>query len=129
MFTRRNLLAAAAFLTPGLALAAGGRNPMRFDTDSDHTLDLDEVRKAASDRFDALDTDTDKTLDTKETTGVLTGSVFRKADPDSDGTLSKDEYLALVEQRFHAADTDHDGTLTRKELTSTAGKALLRLLQ
>jgi hypothetical protein len=129
MFTRRSLLVAVAASAPTLAFAAGGDNPMRFDTDNDRTLDLDEVRKAASARFDALDTDADKTLDRKESREALTGSAFRKADPDSDGTLSKDEYLALVEQRFHAADTDKDGTLDRKELTSTAGKALLRLLQ
>jgi Ca2+-binding EF-hand superfamily protein len=129
MFTRRTLLVAVAVSMPGLAFAAGGHNPMRFDGDDDGTLDLDEVRKAASARFDALDADADKTVDAKEGRRVLTGAAFRKADSDSDGTLSKDEYLALVEQRFHAADTNNDGTIDRKELTSTAGKALLRLLQ
>jgi len=36
---------------------------------------------------------------------------------------------ALVEKRFKAADKDNDGTLDKKELNSSAGKALLRLLQ
>ena len=30
---------------------------------------------------------------------------------------------------FKAADTDHDGTLDEKELSSTAGAALLKLIQ
>jgi Ca2+-binding EF-hand superfamily protein len=129
MFTRRTLLVAVAASLPSLAFAAGGHNPMRFDGDNDGTLDLDEVHKAASEHFDKLDTDKDGTLDPKETRRILNGTAFRNADPDKDGTISKDEYLALVEQRFHAADTDGDGTVDRKELTSTAGKALLRLLQ
>ncbi len=129
MFTRRSLLVAAAVSLPSLAFAAGGHNPMRFDGDNDGTLDLDEVSKAASAHFDKLDTDKDGTLDPKETSRILKGKAFRAADPDQDGTISKQEYLALVEQRFHDADTDHDGTVDRKELTSTAGKALLRLLQ
>ncbi len=44
-------------------------------------------------------------------------------------TPNKNEYAALVEKRFKAADKDNDGTLDKKELNSSAGRALLRLLQ
>src|SRR5581483_11557991 len=108
MLSRRSiLLISAAFpLMTGFATgAAPAGNPIkRFDTDADGTLDLAEVKKAAT-------------------------ALFAKLDPDHDGTLALDEYLAVVEQRFNAANPDHDGTLDAKELSSPAGRALLRLLR
>jgi hypothetical protein len=99
----------------------------KWDVDHDGTLSLDEVKKAASARFDELDRDHDGTLDRRELGATVTAWQFRRTDTDKDGTLDKNEYLAMVEQLFRAADKDHDGTLDRKELNSRAGRVLLRL--
>src|SRR5258707_9317859 len=105
-------------------------NPIKmFDTDNDGTLDLAEVKKAASALFAKLDRDHDGTIDKRELAGRLSAKEFAAADPDHDGTLTEDEYLAVVEQRFNAANTDQDGTLDAKELNTGAGRALLRLLK
>jgi hypothetical protein len=121
------------------ALLAGGFPAMaqsnhvslikRFDTDNDGTVDLAEVKKAASDLFVKLDRDHDGTLDKRELSRRLSAKELAAADPDHDGTLTKDEYLAVVEQRFRAADADHDGKLNAKEFRSSAGLALARLLK
>jgi Ca2+-binding EF-hand superfamily protein len=135
MISPRFVVLTLAALTCGLmssqALAATGKaSPIKmFDTDNDGTLDLGEVKKAASDLFAKLDPDHDGTLDKRELKGRLTAKELATADPDHDGTLTADEYLAVVEQRFNAADPDKDGTLDAKELQSKAGKALLRLLK
>ena len=135
MTTRRFLL-----LTMGAAIAAAGnagalaasRNAdavKMFDTDNDATLDLAEVKKAATAVFAKLDRDHDGTIDARELAGRLSAKELAAADPDHDGTLTLDEYLAVVEKRFAAADPDRDGTLEAKELKSAAGRALLRLLK
>ncbi|WP_375411334.1 EF-hand domain-containing protein [uncultured Bradyrhizobium sp.] len=134
MISRRSIvltLGAAASSAVSLpVLAASRRNPIRmFDTDNDGTLDLAEVKRAASALFDRLDPDHDGTLDKRELAGRLTTRELAAADPDRDGTLNRDEYLAVVEQRFNAANPDKDGTLDPRELSSNAGKALLRLLR
>jgi Ca2+-binding EF-hand superfamily protein len=100
-----------------------------FDSDNDGTLDLAEVKKAASDLFARLDRDHDGTLDKRELAGKLSARKLSAADPDHDGTLTAEEYLAVVEQRFNAANPDKDGTLDAKELNTSAGRALLRLLR
>lgn len=99
------------------------------DTDKDGTLDLAEVKAAASAAFDRLDQDKDTTLDYKEAAGHLNKEEFKSADVDKDRTLTKDEYLALAEKLFKAADTNNDGTLNAAELRSKAGRALQRLLK
>ncbi len=135
MISRRSIL-----LTFTIAILSGGSlpalarslrtNPIRmFDTDNDGTLDLAEVKKAASALFARLDRDHDGTLDKHELAGRLSPKEFAAADPDHDGTLTADEYLAVVEQRFNAANPDKDGTLDAKELNTSAGRALLRLLR
>lgn len=133
MLSRRSIfLISAAFLlqTKGSAFAAARNNPIKmFDTDADGTLDLAEVKKAASALFARLDADHDGTLDRRELAGRLSARELAAADGDHDGTLTLDEYLALVEQRFKAADPDGDGTLDAKELSRPAGRALLRLLR
>src|SRR5258706_525581 len=115
----------------GPALESSRRtNPIRmFDTDNDGTLDLAEVKRAASALFARLDRDHDGTLDKHELAGRLSPKEFAAADPDHDGTLTAVEYLAVVEQRFNAANPDKDGTLHAKELNTSAGRALLRLLR
>jgi Ca2+-binding EF-hand superfamily protein len=100
-----------------------------FDKDNDGTLDLAEVKDAASALFDKLEKDKDGTLDAKEVGRRIGKKEFKEADPDNDGTLTKDEYLALAVKLFNAADTDKDGTLDAKELGSKAGRALLRLIR
>lgn len=100
-----------------------------LDKDNDGTLDLAEVKDAASAVFDKLEKDSDATLDRKEIGGRLSQKEFKEADPDKDATLTKDEYLALVEKLFNAADADKNGTLDPKELHSKAGRALLRLIR
>ena len=135
MTSRRSVLLtlAAAVLVLGnwraFAAARRGGPIQMFDTDNDGTLDLGEVKKAASAVFAKLDRDHEGTLDRRELAGRLSAKELAAADPDHDGTLTLDEYLAVVEQRFHAADPDNDGTLDAKELSSPAGKALLRLLK
>jgi Ca2+-binding EF-hand superfamily protein len=132
MMSRRSLvpiLAAALLAQPAFA-AARRANPIKmFDTDNDGTLDLSEVKKAASALFAKLDRDHDGTLDKRELAGRLSARELASADRDHDGTLTVDEYLAVVEQRFNAANPDNDGTLDMKELNTPAGRALLRLLQ
>lgn len=134
MTSRRSMLftmvgGVLAMSEPAVA-AARRADPIRvFDTDNDGTLDLAEVKKAASALFSKLDRDHDGTLDKRELAGRLTAGELAAADPDHDGTLTQDEYLAVVEQRFNAADPDKDGTLDRKELNSKAGQALLHLLR
>ena len=133
MISRRSIiLTLTAALTgansPGLA--ASRSNPIKmFDTDNDGTLDLAEVKKAASALFAKLDRDHDGTLDRRELAGRLSAGELAAADPDHDGTLTVDEYLAVVEQRFNAANPDKDGTLDARELNTRAGQALLRLLK
>jgi Ca2+-binding EF-hand superfamily protein len=132
MISRRSiLLISTAFLTEGSvsALAASAKDPIKmFDLDSDGTLDLAEVKKAATTLFARLDPDHDGTLDKHELTGRMTARELAAADPDHDGTLSLDEYLAVVEKRFHAANPDNDGTLDARELRTRARRSLLRLL-
>jgi Ca2+-binding EF-hand superfamily protein len=101
----------------------------QWDTDHDGTLTLDEIKKVAEARFDALDQDHDGTLDRKELRGVMSANELTKANGDKDGTLDKTEYQALVTQRFQAADSDHDGSVDQKELSNRPGRSLLRLLQ
>jgi Ca2+-binding EF-hand superfamily protein len=99
------------------------------DKDSDQTLDLAEVKAAASAHFDKLDKDADGSLDHKELQGIIGPGMFKAADADNDGTLSKDEYLALVEKLFAQADVDHDGTLDVKEINSKSAHTLRRLIR
>jgi Ca2+-binding EF-hand superfamily protein len=133
MLSRRSiLLISAAFLAEGsdTALAASRDNPIKmFDTDGDGTLDLAEVKKAATALFAKLDPDHDGTLDRRELAGRLSARELAAADPDHDGTLTLDEYLAVVEQRFNAANPDGDGTLDAKEMNTRAGRALLKLMR
>jgi len=134
MISRRLFVLVAAVRTLAAgnlpAVAASGGNAVKtFDTDNDGTLDIAEVRKAASSLFAKLDRDRDGTLDKRELAGRLTARELAAADPDHDGTLTSDEYLAVVERRFNAANPDGDGTLDARELNSRAGKALLRLLK
>jgi Ca2+-binding EF-hand superfamily protein len=134
MITRRSVvltLVIASFTVGNLpALAASRSNPIKlFDTDSDGTLDLAEVKKAASSLFAKLDRDHDGTLDRRELAGRLSAGELAAADPDHDGTLTVDEYLAVVERRFDAANPDKDGTLDAREMNTRAGQALLRLLK
>jgi len=133
----RYLLAAAALLNLAIIAAPSpvrAQTPLppsvaNWDPDKDGTLDIAEVKKAASDKFDALDTDHDSTLDAKELAHRVSKVHLAASDPDKDGTLSKDEYMVLVEKRFKAADPDGDGTLSAEELKSPAGKSLLLLLK
>ncbi len=132
MISRRSiLLLSGAFLAKGSsALAASGHDPIRmFDLDSDGTLDLGEVKKAAAELFMRLDPDHDGTLDKRELAGRLSARELAAADPDHDGTLTLNEYLVVVEKRFNAANRDADGTLDARELRTPAGRALLRLLK
>jgi len=135
MTSRRSVLLTLAVATLSVGsrpVFAGSRKPspiQMFDTDNDGTLDLAEVKKAASALFAKLDRDHDGTLDKRELQGRLTARELAAADPDHDGTLTLDEYLAVVEQRFNAANPDKDGTLDARELNTAAGRSLLRLLR
>src|ERR1700761_927645 len=97
MLSRRSILSiSTAFLAGGsvhLAAAFRGNAIKMFDTDADGTLDLDEVKKAASALFARLDRDHDGTVDRRELAGRLSPRELAAADPDHDGTLTLDEYL------------------------------------
>jgi hypothetical protein len=132
----RSLLGAAALALIGLLPATGPAQAknlkvdaflQQWDADHDGTLSLDEVKKAASARFDALDRNHDGSLGRRELGGTITMQEFARADTNKDRKLDKNEYLAMVEKLFQAADKDHDGTLDKKELDSRAGGFLLRL--
>jgi Ca2+-binding EF-hand superfamily protein len=133
MISRRSILliSAACLVEESIsASAASVGDPIKMlDLDSDGTLDLGEVKKAAADLFRRLDPDHDGTLDKRELAGRLTARELAAADPDHDGTLTLDEYLDVVEKRFNAANRDNDGTLDAKELRTPAGRALVRLLR
>jgi EF-hand domain pair len=134
MISRRQALAMTVLSliggsTAALAQAKEKSSPViRFDTDHDSTVDIDEAKKAASDLFDKLDTDKEGTLSIKELRGRLSGKDFSAADPDKDKTVTKAEYMTVVEQRFKAADADGDGTISAEEFRTPAGQALVRLL-
>jgi Ca2+-binding EF-hand superfamily protein len=124
------LMLAAGVVFAGPVLAASNSATIRmFDPDNDGTLDLAEVKKAASEMFAKLDPDKDGTLDARELRGRLSAKELAAADPDHDGTLTLDEYLVVVEQRLNAANPDKDGTVDAKELGTPAGRALLRLMK
>jgi hypothetical protein len=128
-------LSSGAALMCGAAYAESARTgtPGRYmkaiDTDHDGTIDLKEVRKAASAHLRHLDKDGDNTLDMKEMSRLgLNQKAFARADPDKDNTIDKREYLALVDRQFKAADPDNDGTLSSEEINTSAGRALMRLI-
>jgi Ca2+-binding EF-hand superfamily protein len=132
----RSRLGIAVLALVGLALAgapalAAGVTADAFirqwDADHDGMLSLDEVKKAAEARFDALDRKHDGTLDRKELGATVAAQEFRRADTDKDGKLDKNEYLALVENLFRAADKTGSGKLDKKQLNSGPGRSLLRL--
>jgi Ca2+-binding EF-hand superfamily protein len=101
-----------------------------WDPDNDGTIDMAEVKKAASAQFDRLDGDRDGTLDMNEMAATkVDENTFTKADPDKDGTLTKDEYFSIVETRFKSADPDNDGTVSLAELKAQPGQALGLLLK
>jgi Ca2+-binding EF-hand superfamily protein len=117
----KSLLGATALVFFALTLEAGHAQSkgatanldafmQQWDPDHDGTLSLDEVKKAADARFDALDADHDGSLDKKELGRAVSARDLKRADTDKDGTLDKTEYEAIATQRFQAADRDHDGT-------------------
>ena len=88
MFSRPfvGLALAAAVAFSGPALAKDRADPIKmFDSDNDGTLDLAEVKKAASAMFAKLDPDRDGTLDARELRGRLSAKELAAADPDHDG--------------------------------------------
>jgi Ca2+-binding EF-hand superfamily protein len=119
----------AAPVVTGSSAVAAPSLVKTLDRDSDRTLDLEEVKNAASAVFDRLDKDHEGALDRKELGSRIGGKEFSAADTDHDGSLTKDEYLALAEELFKKADANNEGTLDAKELRSKAGRALERLLR
>jgi EF hand len=128
--TLSGLVAAGVMMSSAQAAPTADAVVAKYDKDSDKTLDLDEVKAAATAHFDKLDkaSDSDSTLDPNEVKGVIRPKAFKAADSDHDGTLDKTEYLALVAKRFDKVDTDHDGTIDAKELATPSGKSLRRLI-
>src|SRR6266516_3361162 len=61
----------------------------QWDADRDGTLSLDEVKKAATARFNALDRDHDGTLDRRELGATVTAWQFKQADLDKIGRWSR----------------------------------------
>jgi Ca2+-binding EF-hand superfamily protein len=100
-----------------------------MDSNNDGMLGLDEIKEAASKKFDGLDRNHSGTLTRRQLGRLrLSRKDFAAADTDKDGTLTKGEYIALVEKRFKAADADHSGMLSLKEFNSRAGLPLRRLV-
>jgi Ca2+-binding EF-hand superfamily protein len=91
---RRAFVAGLSSTLIGLSLdpaSAAAKAKMKYDTDNDGTLDLNDVKTAAGATFDKLDRDHDGTLDKKELGGRIGKDMMADADPDKDGTISKDE--------------------------------------
>lgn len=120
-------LVSFAYVPPAHAGAASLIKAL--DSDNDGTLDLAEVKKAATAKFEKANPDKDGTLDAKEAKAVgINAKALKAADPDNDGTLDLNEFLSVVEARFKAADPDNDGTVSSAELKTKAGKALAATL-
>lgn len=116
-------------MSAGPAMAGKAQDAIaRFDKDNDKTLDLAEVKAAASQHFAQIDKNADGTLDATELKHVMGAAKLREADPNHDGTLTKDEYLSFTAKLFKAADPNHEGTLNAAELGTPAGHRLLALL-
>jgi Ca2+-binding EF-hand superfamily protein len=111
------------------AAGKAGGSAQALDTDHDGTVDLNEVKTAASAAFDRLDRNHDGKLDRRELKGRLNAKELAAADTDHDGNLTKDEFTAAAESRFKAVDVDNNGTLDAKELSSRSGKSLQRLVR
>jgi Ca2+-binding EF-hand superfamily protein len=122
------LISAGAVWQTATAAGTAPGTMLKNDTDNDETLDLVEVKRAASARFDTLDKDADGTLDPAELKNLIGPRLFKANDPDHDGTLTKDEYLVIVEKLFKKADVDNDGTLDVKELKTKAARQLQHLI-
>jgi Ca2+-binding EF-hand superfamily protein len=128
---RAFLLGAAVIcgMAAGSAMAGKAQDAIaRFDKDNDKTLDLAEVKAAASNHFAQLDKNADGTLDATELKGVMGAAKLKEADADHDGTLTKEEYLSFTEKLFKSADPDHEGTVDAAELGAPAGHRLLAML-
>ena len=130
----RSLVGLAALILIGAIPVAGQAQHLKvdaflqkWDADHDGTLSIDEVKKAAIDRFETLDRKQKGTLNRSQVAGILSFQEFRRVDTNKNGTIDKDAFLAAVVTRFQAADKDRDGTLDKKELESSAGASLLRL--
>lgn len=134
----RYLMALAALALVSLAVVPfaftqGGPPTMSafiktWDSGKNGTLDLNEVKMAASARFKAFDADKDGKLTRQDVNAILTDADFDKANPDNDTTLEENEYLVLVQQHFTAADANKDGAVDAKELSSE-GQAVMEFLQ
>lgn len=117
--------ALVSFVYSSSVHAAAGQIVKAHDSDNDGTLDLAEVKKAATAKFERVNTDKDGTLDVQEAKAVgIKLKALKAADPDNDGTLDLNEFLSVVEARFKAADPDKDSTVSAAELKTKAGKAL-----
>ena len=86
-FTLASLLAvslAPAMLVTSASPALAASALDALDPDKDGTVDLDEVKAAASALFDKLDVDHDGTLDRKELKDRISVEDWKIADPDND---------------------------------------------
>src|SRR5215471_18675003 len=78
----------------------------QWDADRDGTLSLEEVRKAATARFEALDRRHKGILTRTQLAGVLTFQQFREANADKQGALDLNEFLSVVEKLFRCDTAD-----------------------
>ena len=101
----------------------------RLDSDDDHTIDISELGKAASDVFDSIDTDGDGGIDQKAVAKRIPPKEFKKADTDSDKALNKNEYFGYGDSLLRLADANKDGVLDEKEFDSKEGRMLQGLLR
>src|SRR5438874_4854166 len=124
MFISRIWTVLALLIATGL-VASTGAQAQRFDFnsflqqwDSDHdgNLSLDEIKKAATARFETLDRRHTGTLTRGQLAGLVSYQQFQRANIDKRRRLDQNEFLGLIEKIFHAADRDNDGTLDKKEL-------------
>ena len=99
----------------------------RYDTDHDGSLSLEEIKKAAIERFKTLDRKHRGRLTRSQLAGLLSFQQFRKADKDKTRTIDQQEFVAIGQDLFHKADAEHVGRLDKKELGTGPGKALRRL--
>ena len=79
-------------------------------------------------KFEMLDKEHKGRLTEQQLSYAITPEEFRKANPDGDTTIGAEEWFSMIRDRFDAATPDHDGSLSVDEFSTSAGMALLKLL-
>jgi Ca2+-binding EF-hand superfamily protein len=115
MMVRFWLVVTVVLLTAGLACGAGP-DIADLDLDSNGTLEMTEIDKAASDVFKKSDTNSDGVLDQSEYKAAGGDpSRFGEVDRDGNGRIDIDEFREAARKRFEQIDSNRDGRIDAQE--------------